>query len=1072
MPVDEFGREVPSLFTGLGGNANLRPADVAASLRRRSPSPISHHNHQPPLQQQKQHHHQPQQQRQGHSNSASVSSNSGRNHFGPTGSHYHSSGGSGIYGPPQPHHHSGPYHNNNSTSGSQTGSRSHYLSAPVASLLTAAATSSNVAASGTQSSGSITHGLKPPHVVTEASPLPHKAHPSLTYTSEPMMCEFVWKESELAVEAIKIDNEMNADNYEEPSFETENSTNDELTKQDKQGDDAVKSHDVKISKLYGNYRKEYCLHYIRSFFNKHLDDSWFRQRFSPLVRKTSIYNQEHLRALNEAAEFCRLAANSGIDFLKDIRLGNGIKQQQQQQLLQPLTSPRKGSDHNFNSSASATPSNQLVNSPPLNHLFSFQQAPAQKLADETLTNSSVKGTVPETFALHVLDIPSHVTDEHIALALVDQYNITVQAKHEQQLEQQQSDTQASHSNGIEGSAPKKGSAKPLTIVAPTLLRLSEIKIYPAPATLVSDGSPTIVMHRQVLAIGPAPAMAEIIISLKIRHDSKASSSTPSNEAALNSATGKRSVPRKVGGMDEMSMRMHPEAFCGPFDMEVECSDPYGRVDIDGDGRGTAPTDGQTIPPRKALVGVSPVYTFVGANVGSSPINLATANLRKQHPPPYYQQQSNQQRQQQHPFETSVVVLSAAVSSKTRIEADKKSAITIARALDMKKRIPKERRLETLIQQRFAEEAAENLLDLSIAYLRRVHLLSFYNGCNEAETIGDVMAGKHPCSTIHLRLQNADDYIQKNDEASKQAQNSTIAAKIEGDEGSNNLDPLVGDSEKPDVKEEKPEASKDMLVQRLDDSVSRALDRYGKCVDTDDVDDQDVPGIIDEKTKEDAKCIEIAEENTKGKWIDDHCIIDADGRARCSFHFCHKLFKDSNFLEKHLLKKHTEFLRADQASCHDEYMMVAWDSCSVRPVPPILVDCGSHFGCVSANLITGQTEADVVDPEPALWRQHEERRQRDLEMERKREESRQQQYNSNQNQSYPHKESNGNRDFRDNNNDMSPAIPGRHQRSAFVDVDDMKVEKVELSFDAVEVEDISASSPLANNKKKKKKKKLL
>jgi len=46
-------------------------------------------------------------------------------------------------------------------------------------------------------------------------------------------------------------------------------------------------------------------------------------------------------------------------------------------------------------------------------------------------------------------------------------------------------------------------------------------------------------------------------------------------------------------------------------------------------------------------------------------------------------------------------------------------------------------------------------------------------------------------------------------------------------------------------------------------------------------------------------IESSEEKTKKEWIDNHAVIDSDGRARCSSHFYRKLFKDEVFLKKHL-----------------------------------------------------------------------------------------------------------------------------------------------------------------------------
>jgi hypothetical protein len=55
-------------------------------------------------------------------------------------------------------------------------------------------------------------------------------------------------------------------------------------------------------------------------------------------------------------------------------------------------------------------------------------------------------------------------------------------------------------------------------------------------------------------------------------------------------------------------------------------------------------------------------------------------------------------------------------------------------------------------------------------------------------------------------------------------------------------------------------------------------------------------------------IEHQESNVEEPWIQDHSMIDQDGHARCSFHFCKKkLFKDLKLLRKHLIKKHSDFL---------------------------------------------------------------------------------------------------------------------------------------------------------------------
>jgi hypothetical protein len=266
-----------------------------------------------------------------------------------------------------------------------------------------------------------------------------------------------------------------------------------------------------------------------------------------------------------------------------------------------------------------------------------------------------------------------------------------------------------------------------------------------------------------------------------------------------------------------------------------------------------------------------------------------------------------------------------------------------------------------------------------------------------------------------------------------------------------LEPIPNDSENKMV-DGLPK--KDLLVQRLEESIESALEKsekWNKDTNTDQNQDSLLTTtciVVNEETDREAKNIKYQQSQVEGGWIEDHSSIDADGRARCAFHFCRKLFKDSTFLRKHLIKKHSEFLRADMAKCHDSYMMSAWDSQEQRPVPPILVDCGKRFG-VRPSPVLGSSEPIAIDPEPELWRVEEQRRE---ETEKRRE-----QYKNNQTQlalDAPLSEDRGY--IRNNDNNT---------RSNFVDVDDMKEEKVEIVFDTIEI-------PLQPPKKKKKKKKLL
>ena len=411
-----------------------------------------------------------------------------------------------------------------------------------------------------------------------------------------------------------------------------------------------------------------------------------------------------------------------------------------------------------------------------------------------------------------------------------------------------------------------------------------------------------------------------------------------------------------------------------LELELDCPDPYGRAHVDADGKGGAPEDGGVVPPRSATV------------------LIATT-----------------------PLSSTVQVLSAAVSSKERIASDKDKAMLLAAQWDQKRNIPSGNRCEALLKKALpsieTEQDIEDALDLTIAYLRRVHLVCFYNGCTAAPCVGDVLSGHHPTSTIHLRLQNADELLQ--------------LTKAEAQE-----DPAST-------------PKKDLLEQRLDDAIEKALEESKPPADGG-------QHIIDAQVDSDAKEIERQESQVERNWIRDHSVLDEDSRARCSFHFCHKLFKDSSFLTKHLLKKHSAYLMAERAKCHDPYMMKAWDKEDQRPVPPILVDCGRALGQRPSPVVGCIPIAE--DPEPELWRRQEEQRKMDEEEQHSRREQYQQRSAGDHNDNY-----------RDHHH-MSERPPPRPPKT-FVDVDDMKEEKVEMAFDSVEI-------PVQPPKKKKRKKKLL
>ncbi|KAL3906263.1 MAG: hypothetical protein SGILL_009342 [Bacillariaceae sp.] len=670
---------------------------------------------------------------------------------------------------------------------------------------------------------------------SSSSKQPAKPHPSTVYAEEPMMCQYLWKEA----------------------------------------------NEGKTDEDYEEYRKTYCLNYVRMFFNEHMDDSWFRSMYSPLARYR-VAAQERKRATGEAKAFLEemessiskqvATGGSGSDpsfFVLKARLGNGIRE----------TGP-----DSYRSSPQKSSQQSLVNPIPATHVMAITSQ-----------------------VLPIQEVPAHVTDEQLTTALL-KYTSSKEA---------------------------------------------------AASVILYSGVPAADLTRTAYLQAPEDVRKEIIQKLN----------NLDRGGPANASKDGSHVPRKEDTYIPKTL-----------EMVVECSDAYGRSEVDADGKGGEPDEQGGVPSRKASVWIS-----------TRPIN------------PHVQ------------------VLSAALSSKLRIEQDQQSAYKLAKAYDARRGVPAESRLETILSKAVpgiakvgnaedppSPQEIEDSLDLTIAYLRRVHLFSFYNACTVAHRVAEVLDGKHAASTIHLRLANADEI----------------------------LEPKEGEA--PVV---------DLLVQRLDNAIQESLD------DSRDWEQGPTDQVVDTEVDTQAKEIEKQESTVEEPWIQDHSMIDQDGRARCSFHFCKKLFKDSKFLRKHLIKKHSDFLRAEIAKCHDNYMMKAWDSQECRPVPPILVECGHRFG-LKPSPVLGAADPLAADPEPELWRREEERR----EMEEQEAEARRERYERRRQQ--------------EEYNDVAPSLDaplseGREtrKRAAFVDVDDMQEEKVEMAFDSVEI-------PVQPPKKKKKKKKLL
>ena len=126
-------------------------------------------------------------------------------------------------------------------------------------------------------------------------------YPVEQYIDEPMLCEFLWKRK-MEAETVDVDEHKEEDGEKK--------------------EDAVE--EEKEKETYESYRKRYCLDYIRSFFNSHLDDEWFRNHYSPKLQNEIILKNQ-TRAQNEASEIKQQFEENQEDFLQKVRLGIGKK---------------------------------------------------------------------------------------------------------------------------------------------------------------------------------------------------------------------------------------------------------------------------------------------------------------------------------------------------------------------------------------------------------------------------------------------------------------------------------------------------------------------------------------------------------------------------------------------------------------------------------------------------------------------------------------------------------------------------------------------------------------------------
>jgi hypothetical protein len=155
-----------------------------------------------------------------------------------------------------------------------------------------------------------------------------KSHASKIYLEQPMLCQFVWKkELEKAQRAAggKLNDGTHAaegggslgGGGGNVSVEAGGTAFVAADRADPHCPPPLFESQEAEDAAYRGYNAKYCLNYVCTFFNHHLDDPWFRSRLSPL----EAYRQavrERKRALAEACEMRREIVQSLEDTAKGV----------------------------------------------------------------------------------------------------------------------------------------------------------------------------------------------------------------------------------------------------------------------------------------------------------------------------------------------------------------------------------------------------------------------------------------------------------------------------------------------------------------------------------------------------------------------------------------------------------------------------------------------------------------------------------------------------------------------------------------------------------------------------------
>jgi hypothetical protein len=335
----------------------------------------------------------------------------------------------------------------------------------------------------------------------------------------------------------------------------------------------------------------------------------------------------------------------------------------------------------------------------------------------------------------------------------------------------------------------------------------------------------------------------------------------------------------------------------------------------------------------------------------------------------------------------------------RIKEDIKRALLLAKLFDEERDIPEEFRIASLLQQESVVQAVKHMheyLDVLIAYLRRVHYVSFYNGrkfrdeahlllmspcvthrakafipCDSSDRDAYVMSPEARHSAVEV---TANELLQEaavtvpatiEEEAAIAAAESEaeggvtvstgneVAAGAEDDAGEDGR----GSGGRMDADDDAPASNltagtstsavgvriNGRFIVTADRRIENMIRELKNRVRIRRLKEENpsTTGTIDE---EDAKKLEALQEITFEKYVHLNSKIELNEKCRCMYPGCGKLFQNAVFIVKHFRFKHPGCADAELLIDAEPFMRRRFDEedLTQRPLPPVEIEVNNRL----------------------------------------------------------------------------------------------------------------------------------